>query len=208
MKRLFIAINLPENVKDELEENIKEISALFGEGVGREVASWVKRSNFHITLLFIGDTRDEDIPAILELVKEIAQKYNPVDVRLEKICYGPDRKIPPRLIWLELAENKQLTAMANELKESAGEKGLLRKFEDRPFSAHITLARIKEWQWRKIEPEERPDIARDISLSFEVNSIEVMESVLKRSGAEYTILGKHWLNEKLKMKNEKPQSKI
>ena len=188
MKRLFIAINLPEKVKDELEENIKEISGLFPEESRRGVASWVEREKLHLTLLFIGGVRDENIPAVCEAARAVAEKHGPFDIQLKRICYGPPRKIPPRLIWLELVKNEHLTVIANELKERMSEAGLLTKFEDRPFSAHITLARIKAWQWRKIEPDEQPDIERDISLNFEAKSIEVMESVLKRSGAEYAIL--------------------
>ncbi len=47
---------------------------------------------------------------------------------------------------------------------------------------------MKTWQWKQIEPEERPDVAEEINLNFEVDSIEVMESVLKRGGPEYTVL--------------------
>ena len=53
---------------------------------------------------------------------------------------------------------------------------------------HITLGRIKAWEWQRIEPEERPDVSREIDLGFEINSIEVMESQLKRAGPDYTIL--------------------
>ncbi|PIX88575.1 MAG: hypothetical protein COZ30_00470, partial [Candidatus Nealsonbacteria bacterium CG_4_10_14_3_um_filter_36_16] len=53
---------------------------------------------------------------------------------------------------------------------------------------HITLGRIKQWEFRQIEPEERPEVNEEINLTFEVNSIEVMESELKRGGSEYTIL--------------------
>jgi len=53
---------------------------------------------------------------------------------------------------------------------------------------HINLGRIKTWQFRQIEPEERPEINENINLSFEVNSIEIMESRLKRTGPDYTIL--------------------
>ena len=56
------------------------------------------------------------------------------------------------------------------------------------FSPHITLGRIKTWQLRQIDPEERPEINEDIDLTFEVKSIEIMESRLKRGGVEYTIL--------------------
>ena len=60
--------------------------------------------------------------------------------------------------------------------------------EKRGFSSHITLERIRQWEWRRIEPEERPEIEEEINLSFLVNSIKVMESLLKRKGPKYTIL--------------------
>jgi len=50
------------------------------------------------------------------------------------------------------------------------------------------LARIRTWEFREIEPEEEPEVNEEINLTFEVNSIEVMESQLKRGGAEYTVL--------------------
>jgi 2'-5' RNA ligase len=64
----------------------------------------------------------------------------------------------------------------------------MKKPESRIYTPHITLGRIRVWEFRQIEPEERPDIEKEISLSFQVNSIEVMESQLKRGGSEYTIL--------------------
>ena len=60
--------------------------------------------------------------------------------------------------------------------------------QGRGYAPHMTLGRLKQWEFRKIEPEERPEINEEINLSFEVNSIEVMESELKRGGPEYTIL--------------------
>jgi len=56
------------------------------------------------------------------------------------------------------------------------------------LSPHITLGRIKTWQFRQIEPEERSEINEDIDLDFEVNSIEIMESQLKKTGPDFTIL--------------------
>jgi len=64
-----------------------------------------------------------------------------------------------------------------------GEK--IKEFNTTP---HITLGRIKTWQFRQIEPEERPEINEDIDLTFEVKSIEIMESQLKKGGPEYTVL--------------------
>ena len=65
--------------------------------------------------------------------------------------------------------------------------------ENRTFAPHITLARISSWEFRSIEPEERPEINEKIDLMFTVESIEVMESELHRGGPVYTILESHLL---------------
>ena len=62
------------------------------------------------------------------------------------------------------------------------------KIKEFNIAPHITLGRIKTWEFRRLELEERPQIAEDIDLTFEVASIEVMESDLKREGPEYVIL--------------------
>jgi 2'-5' RNA ligase len=110
-------------------------------------------------------------------------------VNLKKIIYGPPKKMPPRMVWVEGEKSKEFTQLRNDL-----EKSLLTSDkvhfspEDRAFSPHITLGRIRSWEFRQIEPEERPEVNEEINLSFEVNSIEVMESQLKRGGAEYAVL--------------------
>ena len=188
MHRIFIAINLPEKVKTELEKLEKEIESLFPPKLNRGMFRWVKKENLHITLLFIGSVRDEEIPKISQIVKDIAQSQKPFSLRIEKVSYGPPKKIPPRLIWVDVERKPELSEIADKLKKEMAESGILRKVEQREFSPHITLARIKSFWWKRIEPEERPEIEREIALDFEVNSIEIMESKLKKTGAEYTTL--------------------
>jgi len=186
--RIFIAINLPEKIKDELEKLEKETAELFPEETSRGLVRWVKKDNLHITLLFLGYIEEENIPQICKIVNKIAKTQNPFSLEFKKVLYGPPNKIPPRLIWVDLEKSAELTDLVKKLKEKVEETGFLEKMEKREFSPHITLGRIRTWQWKRIEPEERPDIKKDISLNFEVNSVEVMESQLKRSGAEYAIL--------------------
>ncbi len=188
MKRIFIAINLPKEIKLELEKLEKEINDLFPSELNRGMIRWLKKDNLHITLLFIGWVKEEEIIQTCQIAKKVAQNKKNFSLRFKKVCYGPPKKIPPRLIWIELEKKPELLELAEELKKETAKAGILRKIEKREFSPHITLARIKTWQWRKIEPEERPEIEREISLDFEVNSIEIMESKLKKSGAEYNII--------------------
>ncbi|XOB46441.1 MAG: RNA 2',3'-cyclic phosphodiesterase [Candidatus Nealsonbacteria bacterium] len=180
--RIFIAINLPEKIKKKLADyqtNWPELPV-----------RWTKKENLHITLVFIGYARDEEIPEICKITKEIAEKNRVFTINLKKICYGPPKKMPPRMVWASGEKSEELgklqQGLENSLLASTAKKFI--KPEKRAYSPHITLGRIKAWEFRQIEPEERPNVNEDISLSFEVNSIEVMESQLKRTGAEYTIL--------------------
>lgn len=181
-QRIFIAINLPEDIKKGL--------GYFQEKWPELPCRWTKKENLHITLTFLGYLRDEELLEVLKITKEVAARNSSFSINLKKICYGPPKKVPPRMVWTEGEKSEKLEKLQKDLENSlltASIKGL--KPEVRPYTAHITLGRIKAWEFRQIEPEERPEINEEINLSFEVNSIEIMESQLKRGGAEYTILG-------------------
>jgi len=181
LHRIFIAINLPEKVKNKLSGFQLKYPSL--------PARWTKKENLHITLIFIGLTTTEEIQNISESVKQIVQKHKSHLISLNKICYGPPKKMPPRMIWITGEESKETSKLYKELKNSFFNSNLKNfKSENRAYYPHITLARIRGWEFRRIEPEERPQIKEDVSLNFEVNSIEIMESQLKKTGPEYTIL--------------------
>jgi 2'-5' RNA ligase len=156
-QRVFIAINLPAEIKKQLASYQSQWPEL--------PVRWAKADNLHITLEFLGYLTDEEVLKTCQKTKELAASCKPFTVLLNKICYGPPQKMPPRMVWV----------MGEKIKELN-------------LSPHITLGRIKTWQWKQIEPEERPEVETEINFSFEVNSIEVMESQLKRGGPEYTIL--------------------
>ncbi len=172
--RVFTAISLPEEIKKEL---------LSYKGKWPDLpAKWVKENNIHITLNFLGYVADEQIKDILGAVESVSEKYSLFYVKLNKVCYGPEKKMPPRMVWVKAEKTDELASLKNDLDKA------LDNYENREFNPHITLARIRAWDFKKIEPEERPEINQDIDLSFEVKSIKLMESVLKKGGAEYSIL--------------------
>lgn len=177
--RIFIAINLPEDIKKKLSDYQSKWPEL--------PVRWTKLENIHITLIFLGYLTNEEIPELCKIAKEVVSKYPQFTVNLNKICYGPPKKMPPRMIWVQGEKLKILSGLKEDLEKSLTEN-IRFSPENREFSPHLTLGRIKTWQWRQIEPEDRPEVEEDISLSFNVNSIEVMESVLKRTGPEYTVL--------------------
>jgi len=154
------------------------------------VAKWVERENLHLTLLFLGEVGERDAAFLAKAVSAAAEDIPAFVLQLTKICYGPAKKIPPQLIWFETEESKVLEKLVVNLQEKISEAGI--RCEDREvgrkFVGHITLARVKEWIWKRIEPEEQPEIEKEFDIKVEVCSIELMESRLKRSGPEYIIL--------------------
>ncbi len=190
-RRIFIAINLPEDIKKKLVDCYSKWPEL--------PCHWTKKDNLHITLMFLGYLSAEELLDVCKIANEVARRYQSFSINLNKICYGPPQqrkfgaeqapKKPPRMVWAEGEESKELGKLQKDLEDSllsTSPKSL--KPEARPYVSHITLGRIKTWEWRQIEPEERPEIDEEINLSFEVGSIEIMESQLKRGGAEYAIL--------------------
>lgn len=168
-RRVFIAINLPDDIKEKLAEFRDEWPEL--------PARWTKKENLHITLSFLGYLTDEELLEVVDSVKKIAQKHQPFEILLNRICLGPPHR-PARMIWLEGETNQELIRLRNDLE----------KTEQREFRTHITLARLKQSEWRNLR--EKPEIEKDISLSFPVESIEIMESVLSPKGPTYFILEK------------------
>ena len=183
MKRVFIAINLPEEVRSEFAGAQKKFPTL--------PCRWVKPENLHLTLAFLGNLNDQEILKALEAAKEAVSQTQSFSFSLSKVRYGPAKKMPPRLVWIEGEKSAELTELKkNKRKCSRRLCGQEIGFhpDKRDFTPHITLARIKTFNWQRLEPEQRPDIDLQINFEIPVNSIEVMESQLKRTGAEYKII--------------------
>jgi len=179
--RLFIAINLPERIKNRLEAYPNNWPSL--------PANWTRPESLHLTLLFLGNVAEENIPAVLEIVKELAKKYPPMKIKLDKISYGPPKKIPPRMVWISVKKDELLARLKNDIEKELTEQNVHFQIEDRGFNPHITFARLKNFELRQMEPEEVPQINEDINFDFEAKTVEVMESQMKRPGARYDVLG-------------------
>ena len=141
----------------------------------------------------MGSLIDEEVGEICVAVKEVAERHSCFSLNLNKILYGPPKKMPPKFVWAEGDKSEDLTDLRDDLEESLTEK-IAFVPENRVFAPHITLARISAMEFRVIEPEERPEINESLDLIFTVESIEVMESEMKKDGPVYNVLESHSLN--------------
>jgi len=179
LHRTFIAINLKEGIKNKVlsyKEDFSEIPA-----------KWVKKENIHITLSFLGNLDDTQLMETIEMADNIISEYDPFILNINEIGLGP--KFPPRLIWLTLDENQELNKLHSELDDAiySLDSYRFKVREERSFVPHITLARIKSFESKKLSKEVF-EIKKSLKLSFEVTSIDIIESGLKKDGPEYVIL--------------------
>lgn len=194
LHRVFLAINLPDNLRQKLADFSEQCSDL--------PAKWTKPDNLHITLNFLGNANDQEVCDICEVAAKVALRHEPFEINLNRIVYGPLAKIPsaregeirqwrPRMVWAMGEKSQEIGNLQKDLESSFFEfSGALYRKNDKDyaFSPHITLARIIQGGLRFMEPQDLPGIDEKIKHVFLVESIEVMESELRRGGPVYTVL--------------------
>lgn len=182
MHRVFIAINLPEKIR-------KDLSAYQDKWLDLP-ARWTWPQNLHVTLVFLGNASDQEVIDICKTAAQVAKRHDPFDLTLDKIKYGPAGKTP-RMVWATGRESAELGALQADLTNAFYESGIDEVDEvcdNHVFAPHVTLARIKQFELRKMELEEVPSVDEEIYQTFLVESIDVMESELKRGGPQYSVL--------------------
>ncbi|MCF7845277.1 MAG: RNA 2',3'-cyclic phosphodiesterase [Candidatus Pacebacteria bacterium] len=167
MNRAFIAITLPREVRERLKEKQEEIKMLL-EG---DSVKWVEEENLHITLLFLGVVKNKE--KLIEKLKKVDQSS--FSVEIEEVCYFPEDKREAKMIWANV-NDKEI-------------KNLLEKIDDSlEITPHITLGRIRRWEWQKMSLEAVPDIEDYLGVSFKVESFSLIESKTRRKGPDYDII--------------------
>ena len=188
-RRIFIAINLAENIKNKLQKCQQEWADL--------PVRFAKKDSLHLTLLFIGYVSDEQMLETCRKVREIAQKHRPFELNFTKIRLAPPGKSSyakasedraPRLIWIEGEKSEALINLKRDIEKMmvSGEDKKRAFFQiDRGlnvFIPHITLARIRQMAWKSLD--KVPEINKEVRITSGVYSIEVMESDMKPSSAK------------------------
>jgi 2'-5' RNA ligase len=168
--RLFIAIDLPNDVKDMLVRLRADIPG----------ATWVRREGYHLTLKFLGDgiepARVDGIAAALAAIDAA-----PFEFTLRGVGRFPP-KGSARVLWVGVSAPPALPALQREVERAMASAGFLP--EDRAFSAHITLARLKSDARREVEAFLERHRAFQIGAVAAVR-FHLIESTLTPQGANY-----------------------
>jgi len=179
-KRLFIAINLPEQIKEELSNlllNLYEINQ-------NKSIKWVSKENLHLTLHFLGDTAEENIPILNQSLKPIIKKFTTLNFKFSNTINAFPSLNYPKIIFVEIEEKNNHIYQLHE-KTSEALKKLNYPIDKKAFRLHLTLGRVKLETKVKI-PEWQPEIS-----NFQVNTINLMGSQLTPQGPIYTIISQY-----------------
>ena len=177
--RLFIAIEIPPEIK----QGIAKVQEQLRETTGAN-AGWTRPEGIHLTLKFLGEVEESRIDEIRKALTAAVGANNKLNLEIAGAGAFPNEK-NPRVLWLGITGDVEKLGSLQAAAENAM-TGLGFEREDRKFSPHLTLARIKfpkpRDNWRqKIES------IRDVKLGrFEAGHISIMKSELTREGAVYT----------------------
>jgi len=176
--RVFIAINFNQQIRQKISKYHLDIPQL--------PIHWTKKENLHVTLFFVGHVKDEIISEIIDIAEEVAEKHSPFFLELNKIGYGPNDK-KPRMVWLTGKKSKEMGELKNDLEKRISNipEQKISTFKE-GLTPHVTLGRLIKTDFREMK--EKPIIDKNVSIKFEVFSIDVIESELNSNGAQYTVL--------------------
>lgn len=179
--RTFIGIPLPEDVVADIAASVAALRRDYF-----ETAKWIAPSAMHITLKFLGDVPENQLPAITDAMHAAA--VNIESYRLQPHGFGafPNQR-RPRILWVgTLSPPSSHHRMFNQLETQLHHLGF--EPEKRPHSPHITVARIKSKKQIPWPPENFYVNLFDNYSDFCVNSIVLFKSTLSPQGAKYSRL--------------------
>ncbi len=183
--RTFIAIEIHPDIQrylGQIQSHLRE--------TGADI-KWVKPSNIHLTLKFLGEIPEDQVKNAQKILNDIVPSHPSYSLKLKQLGAFPkiDR---PKIIWIGIEQGMDETMqLAKDIEESFFKEGFPK--DDKPFSPHITLGRqrsstnsykltseLKNYKIKEIQP-------------HAIDSIILLESTLTPQGPIYTPLEKIFL---------------
>lgn len=181
--RLFVALEIPSDVRSHLADLIQELSALQPSSARKKVR-WVQPHNLHVTLKFIGETPPANLEAIQGALAAV-RSDRLVGLRFRGLGFFPNDK-RPRVLWVGMEAPPNLVSLASDVEERLEKLGIER--EGRPYTPHLTLARFEPpGISEKLRAEAHKNSTLDLG-SLRTSEFHLIQSKLKPTGAEYTTL--------------------
>ena len=183
--RVFIAVGVSDEARKALAEVADRLRAQIPDGV-----QWARLQGLHLTLKFLGNISSRMAEPLVECLHSPAALATPFGLRFSGLGVFPNPR-RPRVLWAGLAGELDALSALQEAVERAV-TGLGYAAEDRAFSPHITLGRLR----RGVSGTVLQNVADTMTaaappepVSWVIDEVRVMRSHLLPTGAEYTVIG-------------------
>ncbi len=173
--RAFISADLPP--VPSLERLAQDLR-----GVGRDLKV-VSTEHLHLTLKFLGDTEEGLVPEIVAAMRESSAGVSSFTIRIRGTGAFPSLS-RPSVLWVGLEGGEALGQIARSLDEHVATLGFER--ERRPWSPHVTLARVRGPRGLDQVRAILRAHSDEIFAEARVEEIRLKKSVLQPHGPEYT----------------------
>ena len=181
--RAFIAVEIPLHLRQAVcgatSDLQKEIKSL---------VRWVPKENMHLTLKFLGDVAPSNVDMLTQMINAEAGLFDCFDLHLNGLGSFPSLK-RPRVIYIGIQAPAVLEALHRGIESASRRLGY--ESEDRGFSPHLTIGRVKQ----NITATEQQAIRRalegtqvDALGTARIDSLHLYKSDLKPTGSIYTRL--------------------
>ncbi len=178
--RAFIAISIPL----ELQQRIGQIQAGL-RGLPDNI-SWVRPEGMHFTLKFLGNIAQDQVEGISLAIRESVEGIAAFELHFGQLGAFPSAR-RPRVIWLGLDHLPvPLSAIYRKLSDKLIPLGF--PPEERGFSPHLTLGRIKFLRNAQNLAQTIAKIEMPTLEPIQVKRIILFRSQLQPKGAVYTAL--------------------
>ena len=183
MLRAFIAVEIPA----EIQQMIHRQTSSLHRGID-SLVRWVAPQNMHLTLKFLGDVSLNSMEFIKQMLRTEAENVPCFDIHLAGLGAYPNLK-RPRILYIGIQAPASLDALARGIESASRRLGY--EPEERPFSAHLTLGRVRQI----INAADQQQIRRaiestqvDLLGTARVDSVHLYKSDLNPGGSVYTRL--------------------
>src|SRR5215831_5376547 len=134
--RLFVAILLPETIKN----SVEQAQAKLRQALTDVPVRWSRREQFHLTLRFLGQVEATLAPALTEALQVACQRFAPLRLRATRIGFFPNQRLP-HIVWVGIEDlHQQLPALQRAVQSAT--QNFTTEEPESTFTGHVTLGRI------------------------------------------------------------------
>jgi len=179
--RTFVAVPVSDQARDAVTSAEDDLRR-----AGADV-KWVEARNIHITLKFLGNVETGQLDQLQAALRSALAGVKPLEITLSGTGTFPSGKKHVRVVWVGITEGKQdLVKVAAAVEEGCAGLGFAR--EERPFSPHLTIGRVRRESGQLAELAARVSGYQFNPLKVEIDRVNLMRSELSPKGPTYTVL--------------------